>query len=61
MTFQVKYCVTFQVKYYPKSFCDAKRNEFLRLVQGSMSIVECEKRHTKLSKYAMTIIEDESD
>lgn len=50
-----------QDKYYRWSFCDANRNEFLRLVQGSMFIAEYEKRYTKLAKYAMTIIADETD
>lgn len=47
-------------KYYPRSFCDTKMNEFLRLVQGSMYVAEYEKRYTELAKYAMTIIADET-
>ena len=50
---------TFQDKYYPRSFCHAKRKEFLRLVQGSMTITEYEQMYTELAKYAMTIIADE--
>lgn len=33
----------------------------MRLVQGSMTVVEYEKRYTELVKYAMTIIVDEID
>lgn len=51
----------FQEKYYPKSFYDAKRNEFLRLVQGSMTVVEYKKKYTELSKYALPIIANEAD
>ena len=34
---------SFQEKYYPKSFCDEKRKEFLNLVQGGMTVAEYEK------------------
>ncbi|KAA0060484.1 Gag protease polyprotein-like protein [Cucumis melo var. makuwa] len=46
-------------KFYPRSFRDAKRNEFLRLTQGSMTIAEYEKKYTELSMYATRVIEDE--
>ncbi|KAA0067055.1 reverse transcriptase [Cucumis melo var. makuwa] len=46
-------------KFYPRSFRDAKHNEFLRLTQGSMTIAEYEKKYTELSKYATKVIEDE--
>ncbi|KAA0042457.1 reverse transcriptase [Cucumis melo var. makuwa] len=46
-------------KFYPHFFRDAKRNEFLRLIQGSMTVVEYEKKYTELSKYATRVIEDE--
>ncbi|KAA0042144.1 putative polyprotein, identical [Cucumis melo var. makuwa] len=46
-------------KFYPRSFRDAKRNEFLRLTQGSMTVTEYEKKYTELSKYATRVIEDE--
>ncbi|KAA0039476.1 uncharacterized protein E6C27_scaffold64G002900 [Cucumis melo var. makuwa] len=46
-------------KFYPRSFRDAKRNEFLRLTQGSMTVAEYEKKYTELSKYATRVIEDE--
>lgn len=52
---------TFQDKYYPRSFCHAKRNEFLRLVQGNMIVADYEKKFTKLAKYAMIAIADETD
>lgn len=51
----------FQDKYYPRSFCDAKQNEFLKLVQRSMSVAKYEKKYTELSKYATTIVTDETD
>ncbi|XP_050941530.1 uncharacterized protein LOC127149710 [Cucumis melo] len=46
-------------KFYPRSFRDAKRNEFLRLTKGLMTIAEYEKNYTELSMYATRVIEDE--
>jgi len=51
----------FQEKYCPRSFRDAKWNEFLRLIQGSMTVAEYEKKYTELSKYATTIIANETN
>lgn len=51
----------FQDKYSPRSFYDSKRNEFLRLVQGSRSVAKYEKKFTELAKYAMVVIADEID
>ncbi|KAA0047575.1 Pyridoxal-phosphate-dependent serine hydroxymethyltransferase [Cucumis melo var. makuwa] len=39
---------TFKNKFYPRSFCDAKRNEFMSLVQGDMIVAEYEKRFIEL-------------
>ncbi|XP_038895853.1 uncharacterized protein LOC120084022 [Benincasa hispida] len=39
----------FEDKYYPSSFRDAKRDEFLRLTQGTMSVAEYEQKFTELS------------
>ncbi|TYJ96623.1 Retrovirus-related Pol polyprotein from transposon opus [Cucumis melo var. makuwa] len=54
-----KFKKAFFDKFYPRSFCDAKRNEFLRLAQGSMTVAEYEKKYTELSKYVTRVIEDE--
>ena len=51
----------FQSKFYPRSFCDAKRNEFMSLVQGDVTIVEYEKKFTELAKYALSFVIDEID
>ncbi|XP_038890030.1 uncharacterized protein LOC120079741 [Benincasa hispida] len=48
-------------KYCPSSFRDAKRDEFLRLTQGTMSVVEYEQKFTELSQYALPIIAEEKD
>ena len=50
-----------QNKFYPLSFCDAKRNGFVNLVQGDTTIVEYEKNFTKLAKYALAFVMDEAD
>ena len=52
---------SFQEKYYPKSFCDEKRKEFLNLVQGGMTVAEYEKKFTELAKYALALIAEEAD
>lgn len=36
----------FWEKYYPRSFCDVKRNEFISLVKDNMAVEEHEKRFT---------------
>lgn len=51
----------FYDKYYPRSFWDAKWNQFLKLVLDLMSVAKYEKKYTKLSKYATSIIQDEID
>ena len=43
------------------TFGDAKRNEFLRLVQVSMNMAKYKKKYTKLSKYALIIVANEVD
>lgn len=42
-------------------FSAAKRNEFLRLVQGSMSVAEYKKKFIELAKYDMALIADETN
>ncbi|KAL0553697.1 hypothetical protein IC582_007600 [Cucumis melo] len=48
-------------KFYPRSFRDAKHNEFVRLTQGTMTVAEYEKKYTELSKYATRVIVDEGE
>lgn len=47
--------------YYPPFYRDARQNEFLRLVQGSMSVAEYHVRFVELSKYASALIAEERD
>ncbi|TYK26473.1 DNA/RNA polymerases superfamily protein [Cucumis melo var. makuwa] len=51
----------FEDKYYPSTYCEAKRDEFLGLKQGSLSVVEYERKYTELSRYADVIVASESD
>uniref|UniRef100_A0A9I9EJZ1 CCHC-type domain-containing protein n=1 Tax=Cucumis melo TaxID=3656 RepID=A0A9I9EJZ1_CUCME len=46
---------------YPSTYCEAKRDEFLGLKQGSLSVAEYERKYTKLSRYADVIVASESD
>ncbi|KAL2497813.1 Gag protease polyprotein-like protein [Abeliophyllum distichum] len=52
---------TFYDTYYPRSNKDAKQNEFLQLVQGSMKVFEYQKKFVELSKYAQVLVADEID
>ncbi|KAA0035528.1 Retrotransposon protein [Cucumis melo var. makuwa] len=51
----------FEHKYYPNTYCEAKRDDFLGLKQGSLSVVKYERKYTKLSRYADVIVASESD
>ncbi|KAA0035808.1 DNA/RNA polymerases superfamily protein [Cucumis melo var. makuwa] len=51
----------FEDKYYPSTYCEAKRDEFLGLKQGSLTVAEYERKYTELSRYADVIIASESD
>ncbi|TYK11035.1 DNA/RNA polymerases superfamily protein [Cucumis melo var. makuwa] len=51
----------FEDKYYPCTYCEAKRDEFLGLKQGSLSVAEYERKNTDLSRYADVIVAFESD
>ncbi|KAL0549329.1 hypothetical protein IC582_013810 [Cucumis melo] len=51
----------FEDKYYPSTYCEAKRDEFLGLKQGSLSVVEYERKYIELSRYADVIVASESD
>ncbi|KAL0560470.1 hypothetical protein IC582_000875 [Cucumis melo] len=51
----------FEDKYYPSTYCEAKRDEFLGLKQGSLSVAKYERKYTELSRYADVIVASESD
>ncbi|TYK30559.1 Transposon Ty3-G Gag-Pol polyprotein [Cucumis melo var. makuwa] len=51
----------FEDKYYPSTYCEAKRDEFLGLKQGSLSVAEYERKYTELSRYADVIVASESN
>ncbi|KAA0043589.1 uncharacterized protein E5676_scaffold2208G00290 [Cucumis melo var. makuwa] len=51
----------FEDKYYPSTYCEAKRDEFLGLKQGSLSVAEYERKYIELSRYADVIVASESD
>ncbi|KAA0062098.1 uncharacterized protein E5676_scaffold143G001380 [Cucumis melo var. makuwa] len=46
----------FEDKYYPSTDCKAKRDEFQWLKQGSLLVVEYERKYTELSQYADVIV-----
>ncbi|TYK27372.1 uncharacterized protein E5676_scaffold325G00500 [Cucumis melo var. makuwa] len=51
----------FEEKYYPTTYCEAKRDEFLELKQGLLSVAEYERKYTELLQYAEMIVASESD
>ncbi|KAA0037859.1 Transposon Ty3-G Gag-Pol polyprotein [Cucumis melo var. makuwa] len=51
----------FEDKYYPSTYCEAKKDEFLGLKQGSLSVAEYERKYTELSWYDDVIVAYESD
>ncbi|KAA0067812.1 reverse transcriptase [Cucumis melo var. makuwa] len=51
----------FEDKYYPSTYCESKRDEFLGLKQGSLSVVEYERKYIELSQYADVILAFEID
>ena len=51
----------FEEKYYPKVYHEKKREEFMKLVQGSMSVEHYERMFIELSKYVGSIIETEEE
>ncbi|KAA0053247.1 DNA/RNA polymerases superfamily protein [Cucumis melo var. makuwa] len=51
----------FEDKYYPSTYCEAKRDEFLGLKQGSLLVAEYERKYTEISRYADVIVAYESD
>ncbi|KAA0025962.1 uncharacterized protein E6C27_scaffold34G002770 [Cucumis melo var. makuwa] len=46
----------FQNKFYPRSFCDAKRNEFMSLVQSDITLTKYEKKFTERAKYTLALV-----
>lgn len=56
-----KFRKEFKDKFYPRFFCDAKRKEFMNLVQGEMTDAKSEKRFIELVKYALAFVIDEAD
>ncbi|KAA0037398.1 reverse transcriptase [Cucumis melo var. makuwa] len=51
----------FEDKYYPNTCCEAKRDEFLGLKQGSLSVAEYKRKYTELSWYANVIVASEME
>ncbi|KAA0044984.1 retrotransposon protein, putative, Ty3-gypsy subclass [Cucumis melo var. makuwa] len=51
----------FEDKYYPSTYYEAKRDEFLWLKQGSLLVAEYKRKYTELSRYANAIVTFESD
>ncbi|KAL2480414.1 Gag protease polyprotein-like protein [Abeliophyllum distichum] len=49
----------FNKSYYPLAYKDDKQDLFLHLVQGSVIVVEYQKRFMELSKYAALLIANE--
>lgn len=47
--------------YYPRSYKDANQAEFLKLVQGQMTVAEYQVRFIELSKYAQVLVSNEID
>ncbi|XP_034207089.1 uncharacterized protein LOC117620937 [Prunus dulcis] len=50
----------FDSQYYPQAYHNMKMEEFLQLEQGSMTVLEYEKKFNELSKYCLPLVEDES-
>ncbi|TYK04695.1 Integrase, catalytic core [Cucumis melo var. makuwa] len=51
----------FEYKYYPSTYCEAMKDEFLGLKKGSLLVVEYRRKYIKLSQYADVIVASESD
>ncbi|XP_038904225.1 uncharacterized protein LOC120090569 [Benincasa hispida] len=51
----------FDEKFYPLSYHDTKRYEFLQLIQRDTTVVEYDIKYAELSRYASGIIEDERE
>ncbi|XP_040363886.1 uncharacterized protein LOC121049795 [Rosa chinensis] len=53
--------LAFYEHFYPRSFHDAKLAEFLKLVQGTMTVAQYEHRFIELSRYAPLLVANEED
>ena len=51
----------FYEHYFPAVYQDIKQSEFLRLVQGSISVEEYERKFLDLSRFAISAISDERE
>lgn len=47
--------------YFPAVYQDIKRSEFFRLVQGSLTVEEYEKKFLDLSRFATSVVGDERE
>ncbi|XP_022853707.1 uncharacterized protein LOC111375145 [Olea europaea var. sylvestris] len=47
--------------YYHRSYKDAKQEEFLKLIQGHMTIAEYQEKFIELSKYVQVLVSNEID
>lgn len=47
--------------YFPAVYRDIKRSEFFRLVQGSLTVEEYEKKFLDLSRFATSVVGDERE
>lgn len=50
----------FEDKYYPNTYYEARRDEFLRLRQNPLLVAECKRKYTELSCYVEPIVALES-
>ena len=50
---QEEFRKVFKDKFFPCSFCDAKRKEFMSFVQGDRTVAKYEKRFTEFAKYTL--------
>ncbi|XP_021806448.1 uncharacterized protein LOC110750424 [Prunus avium] len=58
ITWQV-FRTTFDEQFYPLAYQNMKMEEFLQLEQGSMTVLEYEKKFNELSKYCTPLVADE--
>lgn len=47
--------------HYPHSYKDAKNEEFLKLIQGLMTVAEYRLKFIEFSKYAQVLVDSEID
>lgn len=59
--FQEEFEKVFPNKFYPRLFCDSKRNEFMSLVKSSMIVDEYEKKFNEFTKYVQALVIDVVD